>query len=231
MIRGFRLGLIVFTWGQGTAGGLGAIEKFREKPDYGDIRLSLNDTPIASAIDEGFKSPAQEGSARTRRLEEQRDRLAKHLQTDSISALTDKDMWRRMHKYISANMPAHLDNGYFSISLVVQHIPCVFVFACIPAEVVVPLPSAYRFLIPRKAYGVPALKELLVGVGRFLAFVKKKSKKTFMITFYVGRTDNFAEDLDFLLEIPSLIKNDPIKILRWLLKFEVKADGYSSKAS
>lgn len=204
-----------------------SLDIFREKPDFGDIKMSLNDIVIDQGENlESFKSDSVDSFVKDQKLKEQRDKLAKYLQTDDVYSLTSLDLWKKIREYIILNWPKLFNDGYLSIPLDIRYNFCVFIVMMIPAEVIFPIPAFYTYLIPKSAHKVPILKDALKELERFFAFVKKRSKKQFLISFYVGRGGSPKEDLDFLLEIPKLITTDPIKILRWLLRYEIKSDGF-----
>lgn len=145
---------------------------------------------------------------------------------DTVSSITDKDMWKRLYDYIAKNLPKFFVDGHFSIAFEIRYVMCSYVVANIPGQFAFVIPGFYTYLIPRKAYTIPIISDGLKGIKKFFKFCKQTSKNQLMITFYIGRENSALEDLKFILEIPHLIINNPLGILRELLGFRVKAAGY-----
>lgn len=201
-----------------------------DMPDQADHRLVMNDMKLPEGLaSEGqstFRSAALDSQAKRTRLEEQRDKLAKHLGTDDVDAITNEAMWVRLRSWILENMEKLLAQGYFGLPLQIRYNWCMFIVIQIPAQVIFPIPAAYKYLVPKKAEKVPIVKDALRRLDEFFTFVKKRSATDFLITFTIGRAGTAREDFDFILEIPKLIRSDPIKIIQWILKFQIKADGF-----
>lgn len=201
-----------------------------DRPDYGDRRLARNDKPFSpEALEDAsrYKSNTLDSLAKSQVLEDQAKRLAKHLGTKDLSALNNPGMWERLHQYITSNWDILSVEGRLALPLVIRYNFCLFIIAQIQAEVAFPFPSMYSVIIPAKVRTVPILKEFLEGLDKFLAFVKKRSKKQLLIRFSIGRTFSSKTDVDFILQIPKLITSDPVKVLRWFVTFDLKAQGFS----
>ncbi|KAI4291621.1 hypothetical protein PAPHI01_0895 [Pancytospora philotis] len=201
---------------------------FRERPDKADQLLALNDVSLGDdALDpHEYKSAAVTAAANNAQLDAQRDRLAAYLGVDEVSSLTSPDLWQRIHDWLMANWDSIVTEGYLGITLHVRYNFCLYIIMLIPAEAIFPLPSAYTFLVPRRAKRVPVISDFLKRLEEFLKFVKKRSGEQFLIPFTIGRRFSAKEDLSFVLRIPALISTDPIQVIRWFLDFELKADGF-----
>lgn len=149
----------------------------------------------------------------------------------SISSITDKDMWERLHKYIINNWGKFLIDGHFSIGFQIRYVMCSYVIAFIPGEFAFVIPGFYTYLIPKKAYNVPIISDALKGLKKFFKFCKKTSRDKLFITFYFGRSNSIQQDLDFIKNIPVMITNNPLGILRELLGFRIKAEGYNPEVN
>ncbi|KAI5168304.1 hypothetical protein PAEPH01_0017 [Pancytospora epiphaga] len=204
---------------------------FREKPDYGDIRMAQNDMLLSgkNSVEntaDSIISPSMESITKNARLKEQRDKLAKYLGTEDIYSLTSHTLWEKIRKFILDHWKELCPDGYLSIPLTIRYGFCVYIVMMIPAEVAFPFPSLYRYLLPKKTTKIQILNDFFLELDNFLSFAKEKSREQFLISFYVGKEISLRDDIDFLLKIPDLITTDPVKILRWLLQFEVRSDGY-----
>ncbi|WUR02069.1 putative SP-containing protein [Vairimorpha necatrix] len=144
----------------------------------------------------------------------------------TVNSLTDKDMWKNLHDYIIKNWDKFFIDGHFSIQLQLRYVLCSYVIAFIPGQFAFCIPGFYTYLIPKKAYKVPILSDALLGVKKFFKFCKKTSRDKLFVTFYFGRANSLQEDLEFIKKIPEMIVNNPIGIIRELLSFSVKAEGY-----
>lgn len=216
---------VVFIW---AAHSLNPKSGMFDKPDYGDIRLAANDKlidPKAVENEETLKPEAVKIMEKKELLKNQRNKLAKFLGTKNVSALNNKNMWKKLWKYTMANWDSLAVDGYLGLPMVIRYNFCVFLVLHIPTEAAFPIPVSYTLIIPKKAKEMPELKGFFEKLDQFNAFIKKKSKEQFLIDFTVGKRFNSKKDFDFLLEIPKLITQDPIRVLRWFVDWEVRTKG------
>lgn len=201
-----------------------------DKPDYGDRQLALNDRPFDPAAYAERDAPdSEELRAReTReRLEEQRNKLAKHLKSDVISPLTDQSLWKKLRDFLLKQWEVPDFKGQVSVSFLVRYNFCVFLFIQLPAEVAFPFPALYSWMIPARLRTIPVISTFIEKLEVFCKFIKKRSKKQLLINIKLSRKFDSRKDLDFLLEIPKLISTDPAKIVSWLIQIDLKAGGLS----
>lgn len=145
---------------------------------------------------------------------------------DEITSLTDEKAWEKFYKHIELNFGNYFVDGKFMIDIQVRYFMCCYVFIFIPAEFAFFYPAMWPRLLPDSFLTNQYVKEVLKYIYIWQKFVKKKSKKKFLITFYVGRKNSLIDDVKFLLRIPFVLFSDPLEILRGLLAFEIKSEGY-----
>lgn len=210
----------------------------RSSPGYPELELSLSDIderineypPKDIVSQDRFIPIADDVEKKVGKMDELKKALNSKLGTDGlISGLHDKDMWKKLHKYLELNFGDFMIDGHLSIELHIRYILCSYVVVFIPAQFAFFFPAFYTIFIPKKAYKIPVVGDALRGLDRFLKFVSDRSTKTFIITFYFGRQNSMVEDIEFIKRIPDLIFTDPLAILRELLKFEIRSEGYSNK--
>lgn len=143
-----------------------------------------------------------------------------------VSSLSDKNMWERFHNYIKLNLGDFLIDGHLSIELQIRYVLCSYIIAFIPGQFAFVVPGFYTYLIPKEAHKIPIVKDALKGLKKFFRFTKDTSRESLFITFYFGRANSISEDIDLILRIPDLILNDPITLIREILSFRIKAEGY-----
>lgn len=205
---------------------------FVERPEQADIIMNQNDLKIYKKLNEkniDKRGEAVKAMERDATLQAQRDKIAKLLKTEDVYKVTSSEFWRKIYNYIVENLEKLMENGYFSIPFLMRYSFCAHIVVFIPQEAAFVFPGFYKIFIPKQAYKIKILKDALEELDRFLEFIKKKSKNELLITVFFGRSGNPKEDLAFILEIPNYIRTDPIKILRWILKFEFKANGYNNQ--
>jgi hypothetical protein len=170
---------------------------------------------------------AEDALAKTKELDDLKKALNERLGTeDYISGLHDKDSWRKLHDYLKTNWELFAIDGKFSIPLEIRYVLCCYVILFIPGEFGFFIPGFYKVLIPRSAKKIEIINNALEGLDRFLKFVRKRSKETFLISFHFGRKNTLREDIEFIKRVPDLIFTEPMAIVREVLKFEIRADGY-----
>ncbi|KAK6090957.1 hypothetical protein P3W45_000202 [Vairimorpha bombi] len=173
------------------------------------------------------KPQAEDAALTAQKLDEFHKTFSEALELgDTVSSITDKDMWKRLYEYISINLPKFFIDGHFSIAFEIRYVMCSYVVAYIPGQFAFVIPGFYTYLIPKKAYTVPVLADGLKGLKKFFKFCKRRSRDSLMITFFIGRENSVLEDLKFILDIPHMITVNPLGILRELLGFRIKAEGY-----
>lgn len=146
---------------------------------------------------------------------------------NTVSPINDKNMWKKLYDYINANLKDFFVDGTFSIELQIRYVMCSYIIAFIPGQFAFVIPGFYTYLIPKKAYNIPIISDALRGMKKFFKFCKKTSRESLFITFYFGRKNSLQDDIKFILKIPELISTDPMAIIRELLEFRIKAEGYN----
>lgn len=196
-----------------------------------DVEERINEYPPRKILrQDKFIPVADEVEMKRRKMDELKRALNKELGTDSlVHGLHDRDMWRKLHGYLSLHFKDFMIDGHLSIELHIRYVLCCYIVAFIPAQFAFFFPAFYSMLIPKRAYKVPVLGDALRGLERFLKFVSDNSTKTFIITFYFGRQNSLVEDIEFIKRVPDLIFSDPLAILREVLKFEIRSEGYDNK--
>ncbi|KAG0439571.1 hypothetical protein DMUE_2341 [Dictyocoela muelleri] len=157
-------------------------------------------------------------------LNEMRDKLRKSLDYP-IDSFKD-DFWKKLHSFIMNNWDELSINGNFAISFEISYIYCVYIILFIPGEFGFFIPAKYKYFIPKKVYNVKLVSDFLNEIDLFLKYIKIKSKKEFLITFYIGRQKSLKEDFKMLLDLPNVIMKDPIVAIRNFLAFKIWTDGY-----
>ncbi|KMV65953.1 hypothetical protein M970_060520 [Encephalitozoon cuniculi EcunIII-L] len=196
-----------------------------------DVEEKINEYPpreITSKQDRSIPI-ADDVKIKTDKVDELTKAFNKKIGTTKVSGIHDKEAWNRLYEYLRLNFKDFLIDGHLSIELHIRYVLCCYVVAFIPGQFAFLFPAFYKVFIPKRAMKVPILGDALREIDRFLTFVSDRSTKTFIITFYVGRQNSLVEDLEFIKRVPDLIFSDPMAILRELLKFEIRSEGYSSK--
>lgn len=196
-----------------------------------DIEEKINEYPareIVSAQDRSIPV-ADDAQVKRDKIDELTKAFNKKIGTTKVSGIHDRDAWNRLYNHLKLNFKDFMINGHLSIELHIRYVLCCYVVAFIPAQFAFLFPAFYKVLIPKKAMKVPILGDALRGLDRFLTFVSDRSTKTFIITFYFGRQNSLVEDIEFVKRVPDLIFTDPLAILRELLKFEIRSEGYDNK--
>lgn len=171
---------------------------------------------------------SEDASMTQEKLEDFTKKFNDALQLDDVvKPITDKDMWKRLHDYIISHWDKFFIDGHLSVALELRYIMCSYVIAFIPGQFAFVIPGFYTYLIPKQVYKIPIISDALRGVKRFFKFCKKTSRDKLFLTFYFGRANSLKQDLEFLKRIPDMIKNNPVGIIRELLAFSIKADGYN----
>lgn len=192
--------------------------------DYGDININENKKRNTKSPEElAYENKINSELKNTNIFDEEAEKLKKTLNTNDVDSIGNIDMWKKLHKYLSTNWDTLVVDGFLKINFFVNYSFCVFIFLQIPAEVIFPIPSFYSFFIPKSAYSLPVFQTFFTKLKQFDKSVREKSKKIGLINFIIGKKINSKTDLDFILEIPKLIKNDPIKVLRWFIDFEMRS--------
>lgn len=193
-----------------------------------DFNSNLNELyPRPVSTDTANAIPADDIADKINEMDAMKEKLNKALGTNgNVGSLTDKNMWKGLYDHIILKFPDLSIDGHLGIQLHIRYFLCCYIVAFIPAEFAFFFPGVYKRLIPKKAYTVPILGDALIELETFLRFVRIESKTSFIITFFLGRRNSVKEDLKFLLEVPDKIFSDPMYLLREVLAFEIRAEGY-----
>lgn len=208
------------------------IPRHRKSPEKedgdSDFNSSLNELyPLPTPTTGENTVPADDIADKVSEMDAMKDKLNKALGSDgNVGSLVDKNLWKKLHDHIVLNFPKLSIDGHLGIQLHIRYFLCCYIVAFIPAEFAFFFPGVYKRLIPKKAYKVPILGDALIELETFLRFVRLESKTSFIITFFLGRRNSVIEDLKFLLKVPDKIFSDPMFILREVLAFEIRAEGY-----
>lgn len=160
-------------------------------------------------------------------IEDLTEKLNKSLGLNGeISSLTNEKSWEKLYKHFETNFGDYFVDGKFSIPLHIRYFMCCYIIIFIPGEFAFFYPAMWPELIPDAVLTNEIMKSVLSELRLFQKFVKKKSTKTLLVTFYFGRKNSMLEDLKFIINIPFLIFSDPLVIVRELLSFELKSEGY-----
>lgn len=205
-------------------------EGFADRPDGADRKMRVNDRKQLleeEQLNASVKSGFYEALDVEREYKGAQDKVANYLGKDAIvSSPTSSDMWKRLHDYIKSHLDELLVDGFLGIQFQMRYSFCMYIVMFIPAEVVFPIPGFYKRMIPAKSKKIEIIRKTLEDVDKFFSFIKEESKTSFIINVTFGVKIDLKNDLQFILEIPKLIKTDPGKIIRWLLRFQIKAAGY-----
>ncbi|ADM11657.1 uncharacterized protein Eint_060490 [Encephalitozoon intestinalis ATCC 50506] len=196
-----------------------------------DIDERINEYPSKEILPPQVRSIpiADDVEAKIEKVRELTKAFNKKIGTENVSGIHDREAWNKFYEYLKLNFKDFLIDGHLSIELHIRYVLCCYVVAFIPAEFAFLFPASYKIFIPKRAMKVPILGDAIKGIDRFLTFVSDRSSKTFIITFYVGRQNSLVEDIEFIKRVPDLIFTNPIEILREILKFEIRSEGYDNK--
>lgn len=156
------------------------------------------------------------------------EQLAKalNLKDYELAKLTDKKKWRNLFKHFEHNWKDYLVNGKLAIQFHMRYFLCCYIVVFIPAEFAFAYPAAWSSLIPKDKIKNEFILEALNGFRTFQEFIKKKSKEEFLVTVYFGRANGVIDDLLMLMKIPKMLFEDIGGLIRELLNFEFRSDGF-----
>ncbi|TBU04479.1 hypothetical protein CWI36_0758p0020 [Hamiltosporidium magnivora] len=182
-------------------------------------KILYNDSPILA------KSEVAQN--KINEFDKQTFELNKKLGTSGeITSLSNKEKWNGLFSHFFNNLDKYLINGNLIIVLNIRYSMCVYIIAFIPADFIFFIPASYKKLLPKKAYEIPIFSDGLKEFNKFLQFVKEKSEKEFIITFVLGRQGTAIDDLKMLATLPAKIFSDPMTVLREILAFSIRSEGY-----
>lgn len=197
-----------------------------EKPDKYDIRMAENDRLVRKAFDERDAENETQGNLdaikNNEKLDNQAETLKKHYGYTNMYPVTNKDLWRIIYEFIKKNLKDFLENNRLYFKIHIRYALCTFIIPLLPTEYFLIFPSFYASLIPPKFKQNEFVGKFLNTMETFLKRVRLRSKKELLPTFIFARKNSSMQDVEFILEIPDLIRNDPVKILRWLFEFELE---------
>jgi len=195
--------------------------------DSTDVMMFKNDEEIMKEAMQQRPSDSLAVHARSQKFDESKSRLGALIGEENVYSFVDESLWQRIYEYIRDHLDEFLQNNSLGILLQIRYSFCFYIVAFLPAEVIVPIPAKYGFIIPASARKIEILRRALDRLKEFFAFVKKESKTSFLINFTLSRKGSVKEDIEFILQIPILLKNEPMKVLRWFLDYDLKAAGFS----
>lgn len=143
-----------------------------------------------------------------------------------IMSIANEKAWAKAHDYLEHNLHLYLVDGELSIELHIRYFLCTYIVLFIPGEVVFCYPAFWSRLVPDIALKVDILREGLEAMRMFQDFVKEKGEHSFLISFYIARGNSLWDDLKFMLNIPFMLLSDFPGLIRELLNFKIKSEGY-----
>lgn len=198
-----------------------------EKPDKFEIKMLKADRRLSNIFD----SPKKKHESHTKRqriektkakLQKQVDNLKNIVGENNVAPVTDFDLWKKLYDYIIENLDNYLKDGEFTVSFVSRYNFCLFVIPIIPANFVMVFPAFYKIFFPPKLKTEPVIAEFLKDLDRNLNIIKKKSSTQLLVTTLLKRSGNIRKELEVIKEIPHLIVEDPMKLLRWIMVFKIE---------
>lgn len=163
--------------------------------------------------------------ANFQRLDTQVASIAGFTGLDNLYSITSKSLWANIYAYIMEHLSNFLKMGEFSFTFSIRHCHCFFVIPLSPTDHFLVFPSFYSTLLPSRFRNHPVVLKFLDSVGKFLEQVKQRSK-TEVLIIYKAIKKMEVEDLSILKDIPSLIRTNPLKIILWLIDFNLEPIRY-----
>ncbi|KAM0680437.1 hypothetical protein GINT2_001497 [Glugoides intestinalis] len=189
--------------------------------------MNKNDEIILNLIPE-IDDEALQQEESFQNLEKQAEELGSLMQSDNMYSLTNSSLWEMIYKYIMENIDEFLKGQKLSIKMHIRYNFCLFVIPLLPTEYFLVFPSFYKKLLPQKMLNQPTIVEFIKAVDGFLDEVKSRKYTEILTVFIISRTVNLKDELEIIKEIPRYIKEDPIKVIRWLMKFNVEFTNSSA---
>lgn len=196
-------------------------------PSDSDYNLEKDDLFERIDTKDMIDSSLEEKLSKTEELDLMAKKLNRLIEDDSlIKPVTDKEIWTRLYEFLKENLDEFMIDGHLGVEMHIKYIFCVYVVAFIPAEFVFAFPAFLPKLLPKKAFKIPVVRDILEEMTNFLKFIRFRSKKTLIIPFFIGKKNSVLEDLELIKKIPELIYDDPEKLFKSLFALKVNAKGY-----
>lgn len=202
------------------------------RPDRYDIKMADNDRELARAFEDIEKSKEDSNVKAVKnkeKLNSQKEKLKKHLNTDQMYSLTDGDFWQMIYDFIKKNIADFLKDQTLFFTIYMRYSFCAYIIPLLPTQYFLIFPSFWKIFVPNKVLENESVKVFVKSLENFLKQVKERSDKEMLPVFVFTKSVTSEADLDFLLEIPDLLTKDPVKIIRWLSDFKLENSTLNAK--
>jgi hypothetical protein len=196
-----------------------------DQPDKFDFKLAKNDLQIINFLDqkdEKLNSKIIKTEENLLKLDNQVDTLRKYFESKNIHSLLSSNLWEKIYKFILENLDKYLkdSNLFFSISM--RYSLCTYIIPLLPTEYFLIFPSFYKILIPKKVKKNEIVKKFIKSLDKFLLRVKYRSKRELLPNFRFIKKTSLKEDLEMIREIPKIINSEPLRLIKWVVEFEIE---------
>lgn len=194
----------------------------KEVTDKYDIKLSNIDDEYLQHNKNGIKTVEDVVFENNQRIENQVSTLKNFLEIDEIYPLTSSHLWEKIYNYIIEHLHEFLENNQLSFKMYIRYNFCLYVIPLLPTEYFLVFPSFYKYIIPYKYRSTKLVLGIIDRIDKFLEEIKKRETKEILTVFYIKRSGSVKDDLEMIKLMPVLIRNDPIRILRWIVDFKAE---------
>jgi len=205
-------------------------DKFERRMSALDVILnpSPSPSPARKLADLQLKRDLKK-HALFQKLERQVKLLRSRMNYSDIHSIRSRRLWQEIHDFIMANLEKYLKGLEFRISVTMTYSFCFFVIPLRPTNYFMLIPNFFRLLFPRKIRKIPLVSEFLDKFDSFLKRIKGRIDEDFIGTFVITKTLTSSEDLKVIKEIPNMLEQDPLMLVKWLMSFNVRIVGEAKK--
>ncbi|KCZ81034.1 hypothetical protein H312_01520 [Anncaliia algerae PRA339] len=171
-------------------------------------------------------SPVEEKLSKVEEIDLMTKKLNRLLGDDLIKSPFDRKLWQKLYEFLMEHLEDFMVDGCIGIEMHIKYFLCVYIVAFIPGEFVFAFPAFLPKLLPKKAFKIPIVRDILIEMNNFLRFVRWRSQKTLIIPFFIGKKNSLKKDLEIIRRIPDLIFDDPQYLFTSLFALKVNARGY-----
>lgn len=194
----------------------------KELTDKYDMKLSKLDDEYLKHNMNDMKTVEDTIFENNQRLENQVSTLKNFLEIDELYSLTSSYLWDKIYNYIIEHLNEFLENNQLSFKMYIRYNFCLYVIPLLPTDHFLVFPSFYKYIIPYKYRSTKLVLSITNRIDKFLGEIKKRKTKEILTVFYIKRSGTVKDDLEMIKMMPVLIKNDPMKILRWIVDFKAE---------
>lgn len=159
------------------------------------------------------------------KLERQVKLLRSRMHYEDIHSIRSRFLWQKIYEYIMNNLEKHLKGLEFSVSVTMTYSFCFFIVPLRPTNYFMVIPNFLRLLFPRKVRRIPIVEQFLSLFESFMKRIKTRIDEDFIATIVISKTLTSSEDLKVIKDIPNMLEQDPLMLVKWLMGFNLRIVG------